>query len=128
MNWARKEDGCTALHMASQDGHPEVVRSLVRAGADVNLAKTDEYASSPLIIAAQNGHVQCVDILIEAGAHVNYATDKDGSCYAKYIMWEEVFYSPSHNVPFCGPTNTKGLLCFLKQLPANTFGNDAFQQ
>jgi hypothetical protein len=111
VNWARKEDGCTALHMASQDGHPEVVRSLVRAGADVNLAITNEYADSPLIRAAQNGHVQCVDILIEAGAHVNYARVKDGSCYAKY-MWEEVFYSPSHNVPFCGPTKKEyKILC-----------------
>ena len=67
------EGVCTALHMASQQGHHDVVAILIHAGADVNLATTDEYADSPLILAAQNGHVECVDYLIKAGANVNYA-------------------------------------------------------
>jgi ankyrin repeat protein len=78
VNYARSKGGCTALIVASENGHHDVVRTLVRAGADVNLASTDEYAESPLFRAAQEGHVQCVDILIEAGAHINYARGVDG--------------------------------------------------
>jgi serine/threonine-protein phosphatase 6 regulatory ankyrin repeat subunit B len=77
--YARPKNGCTALYIASHNGHREVVDSLVRAGADANQTATDEDAYSPLIIAAERGHVQCVHILIEAGAHVNYATRKVGS-------------------------------------------------
>ena len=35
-NWALNKDGVTPLYMAAQNGHLEVVRSLVQAGAAVN--------------------------------------------------------------------------------------------
>ena len=79
-----RKDGFTALFMACQDGHIECVRVLIRAGADVNQAMTDEIGSSPLIIASQQGHVHIVDALIAAGCQLNYARPK-GGCTALMV-------------------------------------------
>ena len=38
------QDGFSPLHVASQNGHTDVVDLLVRAGADVHLATTEVYA------------------------------------------------------------------------------------
>jgi ankyrin repeat protein len=46
-------DGSTALYVAAQQGHVDVVRALIKAGADVN--RTKEGAVAPLHIAAQEG-------------------------------------------------------------------------
>ena len=35
------QDNATPLYMASQEGHYDVVQTLVRAGADVNIATSD---------------------------------------------------------------------------------------
>ena len=66
--------GATALIAACESGHVDVVRILLRAGADPNQALTNEGARSPLIQASIHGFVQIVDELISAGANVNYAT------------------------------------------------------
>ena len=50
---------------------------LLKAGADVNKAKTDRGAT-PLYIAAQNGHEGVAEQLVKAGADVNKATTSDG--------------------------------------------------
>jgi ankyrin repeat protein len=70
--------GSTALLAACQHGHVDVVRILLRAGADPNQAFTNESADSPLIQASVRGFVQIVDELISAGANVNYARPNDG--------------------------------------------------
>jgi ankyrin repeat protein len=76
--------GCTAILAACQNGHVDVVRILLRAGADPNQAYTDEYAESPLIKASLKGFVQIVDELISAGANVNYARPNDGCTSLMY--------------------------------------------
>ena len=85
-----RKDGAIALLMACQFGHIECVRVLIRAGADVNQAKTDELGSSPLIQASQNGHVHVVDALIAAGCQLNYARPKDG-CTALIMASQQGF-------------------------------------
>ena len=69
---ARDKDGWTALHHATLGGvHDDVMRLLIRAGADVN-ARTPG-GETPLMISARKGKVEEVRALVEAGADVNAA-------------------------------------------------------
>ena len=64
----------TPLHLASEDGNPEVVELLLENGADVN-AKDD--FGTPLHDASRNGRTEVVELLLERGAEVE-AKNKDG--------------------------------------------------
>ena len=52
----------TALFIASQNGHTEVVRWLLEAGADANTV--DHQGASPLYMAAQKNHDDVVRLLL----------------------------------------------------------------
>jgi ankyrin repeat protein len=68
----RDKDGWTALHHATLGGvHDDVMRLLIRAGADVN-ARTPG-GETPLMFSAMKGKVEEVRALVEAGADVNAA-------------------------------------------------------
>ena len=54
--------------MAAVGGHVEVIRFLLGAGADVNLANNS--GATPLMMAAVGGHVEVLCLLLEAGADV----------------------------------------------------------
>jgi ankyrin repeat protein len=60
--------GGTALLLAAQEGHADVVEALLQAGADVN--KADENGLAPLCVAAS---ASIATMLIERGADVNAA-------------------------------------------------------
>jgi ankyrin repeat protein len=62
-----------ALRAASAEGHAEIVRLLLRNGADVTIVapNTGGFISSALLEAAQNGHLDVVKILVTARADVN---------------------------------------------------------
>ena len=62
------DDHCTPLMYATQNGHLECVKLLVKEGADVNLMAHDR---TSLHAAAGRGHHECVEFLIQAGAEVN---------------------------------------------------------
>eukprot|EP00731_Ephydatia_muelleri_P032874 Em0024g418a len=70
-------DGRSPLYMASQEGHLDVVKTLIEAGANIHQAEKD--GQSPLFISCLNGHLDIVKTLIEAGANINQATKKGGS-------------------------------------------------
>jgi ankyrin repeat protein len=59
--------GCTALYLAANQGHAEVVKVLLEAGAKMNIGEPfgDE---TPLGAAIRKGHAEVVQILKEAGA------------------------------------------------------------
>jgi ankyrin repeat protein len=68
---ARDSMGWTALMHATRrrQENLDAVRTLVRAGADVNASH--KQGGTALSVAAHNGHTKVVQFLIEAGANVN---------------------------------------------------------
>ncbi|KAF8462149.1 ankyrin repeat-containing domain protein [Kalaharituber pfeilii] len=62
----------TALQGASSNGHIEIVKLLLAAGADVNKQNWQKY--TPLHLASNYGYLEIVKLLLVAGAEVNTAT------------------------------------------------------
>ncbi|XP_046552784.1 ankyrin repeat domain-containing protein 39-like [Haliotis rubra] len=61
------KSGYTALHYASRNGHLDVVRTLVDAGAHVDVTTRSGHAT-PLHRAAYMGHTDIVKFLLSRGA------------------------------------------------------------
>ena len=70
------DENKTPLLSAAFQGHVEMVRILIDAGADVNAAET-RYGYAPLLDAASHGHVDVIRLLLDAGAD-REARVKDG--------------------------------------------------
>jgi ankyrin repeat protein len=66
-------DGTTALHWAADRGDLELVKMLLRAGANIR-ATTRLGGFTPLLMAARNGNAAIIEALLNAGADVNGAT------------------------------------------------------
>jgi ankyrin repeat protein len=64
-------DGFTALHFAAFFGKPEAARTLIEAGAGVNVYSTNDTRVQPLHSAAAGRHHEVCRVLIAAGADVN---------------------------------------------------------
>ncbi|KAL2817567.1 hypothetical protein BJX63DRAFT_102185 [Aspergillus granulosus] len=79
-------ENATALKLASQRGHLNIVRALVDAGADINL---NGWA---LESACVSGHLEVVKFLLDRGADVNVPTDDYGSplLAAAVNWWPEI--------------------------------------
>ena len=74
-------DGYRALHYAARIRHPQLVKILLAAGADVNAE--NNRGSTALYCAAINGHDEVGKALLAAGADVNVKS-KDGSTALHY--------------------------------------------
>ena len=59
--------------LASQEGHAEIARLLLDAGADMNLASHG--GTTALMLASRQGHLGTVMLLLDAGAERNSVTD-----------------------------------------------------
>ncbi|KAJ9438284.1 Ankyrin repeat [Diplonema papillatum] len=89
-------DGSTALHLASWNGHSEVVKELIAAGAKVDVQDND--GSTALHLASENGRSEVVKELIAAGAKVD--VQDNGTFYdAKNVflfMWGQMTSQKRH--------------------------------
>ena len=65
----------TALMKASSQGHLDILKALIAAGADKD--KDNDYGETPLTRAAMHGHVECMKALLAVKTDVNKA-DNDG--------------------------------------------------
>ena len=71
-------NGTTPLYWASQEGHVNVVKELLKQpGIDINKAEINN-GVTPLHIACQRGYLEVVQMLIDAGANLNQGK-KDGT-------------------------------------------------
>lgn len=64
------DQGDTLLMIASRNTYPDLVKSLIEKGADVNLE--NRVKSTPLLVAASNNNLDIVEMLISSGAEVNH--------------------------------------------------------
>ena len=68
-------DGVTALHVAAQGGHKEVVDILIEAGADVTVL--DDEKRSALMLAVKGNYGEVSKSLVKAGADPNTSYTDD---------------------------------------------------
>jgi len=90
----QNNNGHTPMFQAVHDDDPEVIRLLLKHGADPNLGDKDQ--DTPLIMASYNGQTEVVKLLIAAGADLNLQ-DKAGE-------------SPLHIASYWGRTESMKLL------------------
>ena len=76
VDYQEAQSGSTPLVVAAEKGHAAIVRALLDAGADTDLAAND--GGNPLYIAAYYGHEAIVRTLLDAGAGKDLA-DNDGA-------------------------------------------------
>lgn len=60
------KDVISPLHIATKNGHVEIVRTLIKKGANLNV--TDENGNTPLYLAIKNNLTDIAEILSGAGA------------------------------------------------------------
>ncbi|MDH3424304.1 MAG: ankyrin repeat domain-containing protein, partial [Gemmatimonadota bacterium] len=74
---AARGDGMTALHLSAEQGHDDVVRELLSAGADLE-AGTRIGRYTALHLASRRGHVDVLRTLLSNGADPNAVTTNSG--------------------------------------------------
>ncbi|MFM2124238.1 MAG: hypothetical protein RL328_689, partial [Acidobacteriota bacterium] len=79
---AANREGATPLWIASVNGHPGIIQSLLNAGADAN--EKLPLGRTPLMLAARTGNVSAMRVLIDKGANVNAKESEKGTTP---IMW-----------------------------------------
>ena len=66
-----------ALHVAAQEGHGDVLATLLEQKNMSVLDGVDDRGRSPLMYAAASNKTQCVKILLDADADPNHKDDKE---------------------------------------------------
>ena len=80
VDWGARCEGMSPLYHAVARGRATVVKLLLRAGADVNLAESHMPGlPTPLHNAASYGRIDVAELLLQAGADVNAYND-EASC------------------------------------------------
>lgn len=73
-----KEHGCGPLHIACADNsNPKVIKTIINAGADINLRETETGVTPFLMAASKNNNPEILKVLKKAGADI-FAKTNDG--------------------------------------------------
>jgi hypothetical protein len=64
-------DGTQPIHVATSHGHASIIRSLAKAGADLNARKDSKKQATPLLSAAQLLNADTVEALVDGGADLS---------------------------------------------------------
>ncbi|MGJ7558874.1 ankyrin repeat domain-containing protein [Variovorax sp. RB3P1] len=75
----------TALHVAADEGHKDVVKFLISSGASLNLL--DDSGMTPLMAACSSGSSTVALFLIRSGADVLHLRPEDGMSALKFALW-----------------------------------------
>ncbi|CAL1296048.1 unnamed protein product [Larinioides sclopetarius] len=77
----------TALHIACQQGHTEVVKVLIKHKANVDKMTNAQHDKlTPLMFASQKGHLDVVKLLIEHGAQVEMKDKKQRTALTHAVI------------------------------------------
>lgn len=75
-------DGVTALHVAAEGGHLDMVNLLLDIGVETSLAHLDDGKRTPLTLAVAGNHAEVAKVLVRAGADPNTPyIDGDGESH-----------------------------------------------
>ena len=101
-------DGHTALRLAADQNHPDVLKVLIDAGADIETKNKE--GCSPLFMASKDGALGTVKMLVKAGADVCGTHHTGETCLT---------FAASH-----GHTETVRYLVSLPEVDVNQVGDD----
>mgnify|MGYP003365275417 CR=1 FL=1 len=73
--------GNTPLHEAALNGHIDIVKLLVKEGANINVQSYDMFQDTPLIDASANGHLDVVSYLLKHNADPTITNAKGMTAY-----------------------------------------------
>jgi ankyrin repeat protein len=79
----------TALHLAVENNHYQVIEFLIKLGADVN-APGRELGMTPLHRAATKGLADAADCLISNGANIDAKNKNGGTPLREAVMWSRL--------------------------------------
>ena len=75
----RDENGRTALHYASYNGHLDAVKLLVSEGANINAR--GKHGGTPVYLAGYKGYLDIIKFLFSKGAKLNTKTTSGNSVW-----------------------------------------------
>lgn len=75
------------VYVACEGGHLQIIRELIKAGANVNAQDLD--GMTPLHIACQFGHVEIISALLEEHASVNVAAENKATPLHIACKWQQ---------------------------------------
>jgi ankyrin repeat protein len=84
-----QSSGITSLHLASRNGHFDVVEFLVKKGAEVN-KQEDKTLLTALHYAATKGFLRIIKLLIDNGANSNLRDEQGKTCLHYSVIFGDV--------------------------------------
>ena len=89
---------CTPLFLAAASGQLDVLRSLIKNGADINASTADN--CTPLMIAIEKGNINVATFLIEHGANVDLKDDR-GDTALHYAISRYILHNCNDSLKVC---------------------------